>query len=244
LRVVPDEAVISFSIETDNQKDLIVAKTENDAITSAVIKHVKSRDVKPEAFKVTDFSMGPRYGDHRTFLGYYVTRSFEIRTPDFGSIDPLIAGIVKAGGDAIAVDELHLQVRDQRAQQVETRRLAVEYARTKAAHLAELNQMQLGEAIEILEDVEYNYDAGGFGGFGGGFSGVHWQAEGANDTLAASPAPSRPADATIQFISTQIADKSDQAKDAKPEETDLLLSPGQVSLNATVKIKFELLPKK
>lgn len=63
----------------------------------------------------------------------------------------------------VASGELKLQVRDQRKHQVEARRLAVEYARDKAVHLAELNQMKLGAAVSITEDVEYNGDATGFG---------------------------------------------------------------------------------
>jgi len=56
-----------------------------------------------------------------------------------------------------------------REHQVEARRLAVAYAKEKAGHLAELNDLALGKAITIEEDVEGdNHTMGSGGGMGGG----------------------------------------------------------------------------
>lgn len=242
-RVAPDEAIIAFSVSTKNDK-LLAAKVENDSLTTAIVKAVKAQSITAEEFKVTDLDMGPRYErSSQILLDYSVTRSFEIRTKDFAKIDRIIGGIVDAGGDSISISQLKLQVRDQRKHQVEARRLAVEFAREKATHLAELNQMKLGNAITITEEVEYNNDAGGFGGFGGGLSAVDPSPDSHIATVPKSSTPKTRS--LVSLVSLQKAPAAPEAKlkEVQAANQDVLLSPGQISLNATVKIEFELLPK-
>ncbi len=62
------------------------------------------------------------------------------------------------------MNRLHFRVSNQREHQFAARKQAVTYAREKAEHLTELTGMQLGSPIRIEEDVEHNWDAGGFGG--------------------------------------------------------------------------------
>lgn len=245
LRVTPDEAVLEFQIESKDNKSLPVAKKANDALAVAVVKVVKAQAIPAEDFRVTNVTLGPEYSQHHNLLGYQVVRDFQIRTKDFGKIDGLVSALVDACGDSLLISELHLQVRDQRKHQTEARRLAVEYAREKASHLAALNGMKLGDAVTITEDVEYNHNAGGFGGFGGGGFGISVEAEprpGAEqaDRAAAAP-PSIPL--KIRLVSA-VKDEAPPAKTPEIADKDVLLSPGQVSLNAEVKIKFELLPNR
>ncbi len=250
-RVSPDEAIIAFSVET-HDRQLPVAKTENDAITEDIFDVVQEQQISADSFRVTALQIGPRYDRNRQPVGYGVTRSFEIRTADFALVDRLISGIVEAGGDEITIDELRLQLRDQREHQVEARRLAVEYARAKAVHLAELNQMVIGNAISITEDVEYNDDAGGFGG---GLASADRDAvvpravQGAGERGLARGGESaiRSAPGAVRSVSLRF-DESPAAIERRPqaqgEKRHLLLSPGQISLNATVRIEFELLPQR
>lgn len=246
VRVAPDEAIIAFSVSTLDMS-MLTAKRENDALTTVIFKAVRDGGVAADHFKVTNLDIGPRYEGTfgaRRFLGYGVTRSFELRTDDFSKIDPIIAELVEAGGEKITINRLRLQVRDQRAHQVEARRLAVEYAREKASHLAELNGMRLGSAITIKEGVEYNDDAGGFGG---GFGGAISAADASRPHVATAPEPApSPGHPSLYFVS---AEEETPDADAQPENNpvegrDVLLSAGQVSLNAVVTIEFELLPNR
>lgn len=242
-RVVPDEAIITFSVSTMNDK-IRTAKAENDEVTNAIADAIKAHAVAADDFKVENLESRPKYEMYRIFLGYEVTRTFEVRTSDFSKIDPIISSLVETGGNHIMIDRLKLEVRDQRKHQFEARRLAVEYAREKAAHLAELNGMKIGNALSIEEDVEYNYDAGGFGGMGGG--GISSTNKPADSRIATRPTIAPPEKRpVVQLVSAQ---KEAIQQAVKPKETpaanqDILLSPGQVSLNATVTIEFELLPK-
>ncbi|MCY2990899.1 MAG: SIMPL domain-containing protein [Planctomycetota bacterium] len=243
IRVTPDEAIIAFSVFTQ-AKVLLTAKVDNDSLTTEIVKTVRSLAVAAEDFKVTDVDVGPRQ-EHGVFEGYGVTRSFEIRTADFSKIDPIIGGLVEAGGDTISISRLKLQVRDQRKHQVEARRLAVEYAKEKAAHLAELNQMKLGTAVSITEDVECNGNATGFGGFGmgGGMTGVEHPSQSPVAALPHSPVVRPRPQILMVNEPTKPTLPSVQTKEEQEAAAKVLLSPGQVSVNAVVKIEFELLPK-
>ncbi len=255
-RVTPDEAIIAFSVETQDRQ-LPAAKVQNDAITGDIFDFVQEQQISEDSFRVTALQIGPRYDRNRQPVGYGVTRSFEVRTPDFALVDRLISGIVDAGGDDITIDELKLQLRDQREHQVEARRLAVEYARAKATHLAELNNMVIGDAVSISEDVEYNDDAGGFGGFGGGLARADREdviprvvgAAGKRRLASRDKQASSSALGTVRSVSLSFDESPAQiepqpGRKAVGEKRDLLLSPGQISLNATVQIEFELLPRK
>lgn len=246
-RVIPDEAIVAFSVSTQD-KNLLTAKRQNDSLTTAVVAFLKSRTIASAEFKVTDLYIGPRYenrDNQHVFVDYQVRRSFEVRTGDFSKIDGIIDGVVQAGGDSVGVQQLSLQIRDQRRHQTEARRLAVEYAREKASHLAELNEMKLGSALMISEDVEYNQNAGGMGGFGGGIGLSAIETAPDLNTFVRTDSAAASTRAKFVFVSTrqEQAAQKDEANDDRGAR-EALLAPGQVSLNATVKIKFELLPRK
>lgn len=241
IRVTPDEAIIAFSVSTQD-KALLTAKADNDSLTTEIVKAVKSLAVAAEDFKVTNLDIGPRW-ERSVLVGYGVDRAFEIRTTDFAKIDRIIGGLVEAGGDRLSISELRLQVRDQRKHQVEARRLAVEYARDKAVHLAELNQVKLGAAISITEDVEYNGEGAGFGGAGMGGSMTSADRPSQSRVAALQELPTSKLDQQILFVSTQEKPATVGEKEGPAVEEAMLLSPGQVSLNAVVKIEYELLPK-
>ncbi len=249
IRVAPDEAVIDFAVSTDD-KEVLIAKGANDRITSAIGVALRIAKINSEQFKVTRMSISPLFDRSRTFIGYQVHRSFEVRTSDFERVDEIIAGIVKAGENEIRISDLHFQVRDQRKHQVEARRLAVEYARQKAQQLADLNGMKLGDAIEISEGVEYNEDGGGFGGFGGGGLGAIRNkqplqiAQRDGRLLPIRNAMSMDPH-FVASLSTQGSGNERSKKQPAPEERQAreLSSPGLVSLNAQVTLKIELIPK-
>ena len=106
IRVTPDEAIIAFSVSTQD-KALLTAKADNDSLTTEIVKAVKSLAVAAEDFKVTNLDIGPRW-ERSVLVGYGVNRSFEIRTTDFAKIDRIIGGLVEAGGDSVSISELKL----------------------------------------------------------------------------------------------------------------------------------------
>ncbi|MDA0834895.1 MAG: SIMPL domain-containing protein [Planctomycetota bacterium] len=247
---VPDEAIIEFSIVTHDD-NLLIAKTDNDALSVLVVEALKGYEIPEARFKVTDLKLGPHYSSYHNPEGYDVIRSFEIRTKEFSTIDPLIGSIVDVGENNVRIHQLKLQVSDQRPFQFEARRLAVEYATEKASDLAELNHMKLGKAISITEGVEYNYDAVGMGGMGGGMSTGLEDHRSKHLTALPKSGESQPRREEARPLIRLVSQKQHEKSVEKPTEKQkavndtnqkLLLSPGQVSLNATVTIEFQLVP--
>lgn len=248
IHVVPDEVLVHFEVVSEDN-DILMAKSSNDNTTKSVFRAVKSLGVPKEQFKVTDLGVSPRYNDGRVFVGYMVSRSFEILVHDFSKVELLVSALLEAG--VTRIDQVKYQVQDQRKHQVEARRLAVLYAKEKATHLAELNNLRLGDAIRIEENVEYNMDAHGFGGFGGGaMSQLRPRQDRSltsSDGISASIQTSKVLTKLAAFQKERDASHKPAAEGKKDRRQDddkeMLQAIGQVSLNATVKIEFEMLPK-
>jgi uncharacterized protein YggE len=248
VKVVPDEVLITFTV-ANTQGMLLDAKALNDATTQAVLDLAADLLVPVKDIAIVDMDVSPVKNRAGELVGYSFERSMELRSQDFGKIEPLLSGLIKAGVDRI--EGLEFRTSDQRKFQVEARRLAVEYAREKATHLAELNGLQIGDAVSIQEDVEYNWNAGtgfGMGGMGGSMTEASQPNEPARtasrpktaDVLAAWGPASWLAVAAPAVQNPAEKPAATQMRDNKANK---LLAPGQISLNATVTIEFELLKK-
>ena len=230
VRVAPDEAVLDFYISSLDES-IIKAKSINDGICLKIARAIKQLNVEADAFRVTDLQIGPRYdGRPPRLVGYEVIRSFQLRTGAFNEVEPAIAVILEIAGNEVEIDELNFRVKDQRQHQIRARELAMQYAREKAEHLAALNEMKLGQPISISESIEYSDGSNeNFSGFGGGFS---------------FRTPTVTQDQVFCVFSPQTSlVQNPEKEELSDEEEDLLLSPGQVSLNASVDVTFELVPQ-
>ena len=156
--------------------------------------------------------------------GYEVIRSFQLRTGAFKEVEPAIAVILEIAGNEVEIDELNFRVKDQRQHQIRARELAMQYAREKRSICA-LNEMKLGQPISISESIEYSDGSNeNFSGFGGGFS---------------FRTPTVTQDQVFCVFSPQTSlVQNPEKEELSDEEEDLLLSPGQVSLNASVDVTF------
>jgi uncharacterized protein YggE len=240
IRVAPDEAIIEFSIETRDAKSFRPAKQQNDLLTSKAVKIVRDQGFPEDSFRVIRMQAdrdSPYFNEREYFT---VDRSFELRTPDFTKIEPIIGGLLDLSDTEVHIEAMDLQVRDQRKHQMEARRLAVEYAHEKATHLASLNHRKLGQAITITENVEYNDNAGGFGGMGGAMSQSiepsGRRGRGLDDKDSKNPL------VRLVHLDEPVKIEESPADDAAATR-EILLSPGQVTLNARVEITYELLPE-
>ncbi len=221
IKVAPDEVVLKLAVHTQD-KQLLNAKRDNDKITAAVLALAPTHAIPAADVKVTDLDVAPDYGDYgrrqSTPIAYDFTRSVEVRLFDFKKIEPFLSDAFDAG--LSHVTQLQFRVSNQREHQFEARKLAVTYAREKAEHLTELTGMKLGAPIRIEEDVEHNWEAGGFGGAAiGAVSPTK-----TTDSIAFNPLE-------FTFVAFQ---------EAVGKETDSLTAPGQILITAHVTIEFEM----
>jgi uncharacterized protein YggE len=224
--VVPNEVLLTFWVDT-RDKDLLKAKAQNDAITRAVLALAAKHAVPQDQFTLTSLAMGPAYekqgaDEKRVFVGYDINRSIKVAIRDFSKLEPVLADALAAG--VSRVDDLLFRTRRPREAEAEVRRLAVEYAREKATQLAELNGLKLGPPIRIECDVNENEQVWGMGGMGGGMG----------DTSSTTP---EPASARFRFVG-QEPDRPGAVK--TNENSDKLLAPGTITLQAVVTITFEM----
>ncbi len=231
--VDPDEVVLGLEIRTSN-KDLLVAKRDNDKITAAVLALVPKHSIPAENVEVARLDVSPYYGDYRNRqmkpVAYLFSRSIQIRLTEFTKIEPLLDEAFDAG--LSGVSGLHFRVSNQRQHQFDARRLAVNYAREKAEHLTELTGMKLGLPIRIEEGVEHNPDAGGFGGFGGGGLGANLQKREPAKQVAADERP-------FAFAAHQVTQPSNGNQAAE----SALFAPRRIVIDAHVTVEFSMSPK-
>ena len=219
IKVAPDRVLLTLSVHTEDAKDLLAAKADNDNRTRAVLALADKYGIPEKHFLIDSIDMGPQY-QRMVLVGYRVDRDIEITLDDFALLEPVLSDALAAG--ATGVHGVLFVTTKHREQQFEARKLAVEHAKEKAAHLAELNGLKLGKAIRIEESVEGDIHTEGFG-FGG---------------MAASDAGERPGRAKIHLVAADLpATKRGEKPPASPRKP---IAPGQLTISATVTITFEL----
>lgn len=220
VKVAPDEVILQLDVNT-RDVELMSAKEANDKIAAAIFALSPKYSIPENDVKLIGLDVSPDYGKFSRKLNaaaaYDYTRSIEVRLTDFGKIEPFLADAFAAG--LSQVSGLQFRVSNQRHHQFEARKLAVTYAREKADHLTELTGMTLGMPIRIEEDVEYNWEASGFGGAIGELE----SRDKAGEIVSKQP--------SLTFVSFQ----------KEPEKNlEVLSAPGQIIISAQVTIEYEM----
>jgi uncharacterized protein YggE len=209
VRVVPDEVILTLGIETWN-KDLRVAKGQNDEIVANVLALASDYGIEPQHVQTDFVSIEPRYRngyyEESDFIGYFVRKSVVITLRDLGKFEGLLTEALEVGVNH--VQGIQFRTTELREHRDEARALAIQAAQEKAVALAgELGQ-QVGEPYTIQEAQSgwwSGYNAWWGSRWGGGMSQNVIQESGGG-SLAAEGS----------------------------------LAPGQISVNARVSVTFEL----
>ena len=104
VRVVPDEVVLTFGVETSN-KNLDSARHENDRSVQALIKVAKGYGIPAEHIQTDYINIEPRY-DGRSdvaanFVGYFVHKTVVITLRDIAKFEGLYADALDAGANYV-----------------------------------------------------------------------------------------------------------------------------------------------
>jgi uncharacterized protein len=222
--VVPDEVVLSLSVNAEDKKDLLLAKSENDKRTRQILNALRNRHIEEKYIQIDCLEIEPRYAkDTEELRAFAATRGIDITLRDFDLLEPVLADALQAGANRVR--GILFRTTKHRQQQFEARRLAVVYAKEKAGHLAELNGLALGKAIAIEESTEGN---------------IH-------TPVSASVAPLPEANATsVQMHLVSARDDEAEKKNAPSAGSGALttIAPGVITISATVTITFELTERK
>jgi hypothetical protein len=152
VRVIPDETVLTLGVETMN-RDLALAKRQNDERVKKILALAKKYNVAPGNFWQDRVSVEPRYkgGDAREeFIGYRVKKTIVFTVRDVSRLDDLLNSFLDAGANYIYdVQFRTTKLRDYRD---EARALALKAAKEKAKDMAKELGQRVGRPFSIVEE--------------------------------------------------------------------------------------------
>lgn len=157
VKVAPDEVDLTIGIDS-HDKDLVVAKTNEDQRMKRLIALARAAGVEEKNIKTNAVTMGPEYSDEKTprLLGYRVSETVLVELTDISKYEDLMTNFLKAGVNR--VEGIDFAVGDPKKYRDEARlkaiRAAQEKARTMAAELAQ----SLGKPWEVIEDADEGMD--------------------------------------------------------------------------------------
>lgn len=151
VKVAPDQASISISIETKGTKAEDV-KRENDKKMDAILKFIKKSNIPAEDFQTQRVSLNPNYDYEKKKSNYVATQTVQILLKDLSKYDVLMEGLVNEGINRI--DNVEFKSSKMIQLQSEARKLAVKEAKAKAEDLVSVLGQKVGKAILISDNSQ------------------------------------------------------------------------------------------
>lgn len=160
VRVAPDEVVINIGSETFDRV-MATARRRNAEVIRAAIAEAQRHGVRPEDIQTDFLQIEPRYQRDdvtRNLLGYWVRNYMSVRLRDLSKFESLLTAVLQAGiTDVRGVQFRSTELRKYRDQ---ARSMALQAAQEKATALATQAGRKLGNALEISERVDTDWNAG------------------------------------------------------------------------------------
>jgi uncharacterized protein len=176
VRIQPDVARANFGVEVV-KPSVREALDENQAVMDEVLAALEEQGIAENDIQTTGFSIyaerfGPTGPLPEDQVNYRVSNNVTVMIRDLDSVGNVIDAAVEAGANNIYGIEFRID--DPSTLESEARRNAVEDAEARAADLAELTGVSVGEVVSISEVIasggyiSSNFaQAAGMGGGGG-----------------------------------------------------------------------------
>lgn len=154
VKVVPDQASISISLETKGTNAGEVKK-ENDIKIDAILKFIKKANIAKEDFQTQRVSLNPNYDYEKKKHNYIATQTIQILLKDLSKYDELMEGLVEQGINKI--DNVTFQSSKLAQYQSEARKLAIKEAKLKAEDYVSVLGQKVGRAMTISDNSQTYY---------------------------------------------------------------------------------------
>jgi len=151
VKVAPDQATISISIETKGIKAVDV-KQDNDKKMDAILKFVKKSNIATEDFQTQRISLNPNYDYEKKKYSYIATQTLQILLKDLSKYDALMEGLVNEGINRI--DNVEFKSSKIFQLQSDARKLAMKDAKSKAEDFVSVLNQKVGKAILISDNSQ------------------------------------------------------------------------------------------
>ena len=150
----PDQANVQLGVETFAET-VSEATSANESNVQAIMAALEAIGIESADIQTSNYSLWaePRYGDNgpEGIAGYRVTNQVHVKIRDIGQVGTVISAVTEAGANS--VHGVSFSVADPAALETEARAAAIDNAREKAASLAELSGVELGEVVSVSEVV-------------------------------------------------------------------------------------------
>ena len=154
IKVTPDQAAISISVETKGVKASDVKK-ENDIKIDAVLKFIKKMNIAKEDFQSQRINLYPNYDYEKKKSNYMATQTVVVLLKDLNKYDVLMDGLVDLGINRI--DNVEFKSSKMEALQTDARKLAIQNARAKAEDFVSVLNQKVGKAMTISDNSQAYY---------------------------------------------------------------------------------------
>ena len=165
----PDTATVEVGVDIQDA-DFGNAFESTNEVMAVVLAKITEMGIASEDIQTTSINVwfednrDPQSGMPTGDRIYHVTQSMRILVRDIDSVGDVISTAVDNGANQIY--GLNFSFSDTDALETEAREVAVDNARAKAQHLADLMDVELGDVVSIVEAGGSNgVPIGGRGGF-------------------------------------------------------------------------------
>lgn len=154
IKVVPDQAMLTVTVETkgNNAKEV---KKINDEQMESVLKLIKKMNLPATDYKTQRVSLNPQYDYEKKKNTYNAQQTIEILLKDLSKYDELMEGIVANGVNRI--DNVVFQSSKLAQYQSEARKVAMKDAKLKAEDYVAVLGQKVGKALTITDNTQTYY---------------------------------------------------------------------------------------
>lgn len=155
VKIEPDVAHVNIGVETVDAS-VRVATDQASATMTRIMTALEKAGVAAKDMQTSGFSIWAErdYGPERTLedeTRYRVNNTLNIVIRDLDTVGAVIDAAIEAGANAI--HGVSFSIAEPQPLEADARAKAIENARAKAAELATLNNVQVGEVISVSEVV-------------------------------------------------------------------------------------------
>ncbi|WP_339889421.1 SIMPL domain-containing protein [uncultured Flavobacterium sp.] len=155
IKVVPDEAMVTVSIE-NTSKEAAEAKKANDIVADKVLKLIKSKGIDVKDFQTQRMNLYQNYDYNTKKKSYVANQTIAIHLKDLSKYDNLMIELVDTGINGIqGVEFMSSKIKELEKQ---ARKNALLDAKSKAEdYVSVLVGQKLGKVLLISDNSQTNY---------------------------------------------------------------------------------------
>ena len=158
IKVAPDEVSLTLGVDS-HDKDLTIAKADNDRRIKKLLNLAHAAGVAPKNIQTSALTIGPEYSDEKIpkLLGYQASQTVTVTLTDLSKYEDLMTNSLRAGVNR--VDGINFFVAEPKKFREEARLQAVRAAHEKAKAIATELGQTIGKPWEVTEEPDIDAQA-------------------------------------------------------------------------------------